>query len=276
MYPESLSVQRRIDPEHWAYRLLLSIDKQIAQKSAGIIVLTGNHAVQYSQTRNVDPGRIHVIPNWVDRDSIVLEDKNEFRSQTGISPDAFVLVYGGNIGKAAGVENLIKAMGELSPKRETVLVIAGSGTELAECQELASSIKNTRIIFHSPWKNEETSKLLAAADVLLLPTRGDQSLSSVPSKLLSYMLSAKPVLAMVLAESDTAQVIKEADCGWVIPPDDVDLLEAKILQLSQASPSELLVKGQNGRKFAAEHFTTNKLLPKVIEVIENTIVKGKK
>ena len=54
---------------------------------------------------------------------------------------------------------------------------------------------------------------------MILPTRGQQSLASVPSKLIAYMLAARPVIALALPHSDLAQVIEESHCGWVVPPD---------------------------------------------------------
>ena len=130
-------------------------------------------------------------------------------------------------------------------------------------------IKNVRIIFHTPWAYEDTSKVLAAADVLVLPTKGEQSLASVPSKLLSYLLASKPILAMVLPESVSADVIEKAACGWIVSPNNIDLLAKKVDKLASL-PEQLLDKmGYAGRQYALQNFTTESCLPKVIEIIKN-------
>lgn len=269
LYPESLAIQGRLKPSQWLYKSLLSIDRWITKQATGIIVLSDNFARIYEQTRQVNPHKIHTIANWVDQDSIVLMNKDEYRKEAKISSKAFVLVYGGNISKSSGIVTITNAMRSLNSEKEIVLVIAGSGSELQECKNLAIDIKNVQFIFHSPWEIEETSKVLAAADVLLLPTQGTQSLVSVPSKLLSYLLAAKPVLAMVLPESDTAQVIKNAGCGWVIPPDNAIQLAEKIEELSTIPSKVLEEMGQLGREYALKNLTTEALLPKVIQIIEN-------
>ena len=269
MYPESLVIQGHVKPGQWLYRFLLSIDKWIAKYAASIIVLSESHARLYSQIRAVLPSKIRVIPNWVDQNSIVLMDKNDYRNEAGISPGAFVFVYGGNIGKAAGVETIIEAMKKFRSDKEVVLIVAGSGSELTNCQKAAVEVDHARILFHTPWKPEETSRVLAAADVLILPTRGTQSLVSVPSKLLSYLLASKPVLAMVLPKSDTAKVIEDAGCGWVVPPENSELLVEKLLDIAN-TPLVLLVEiGQAGRDYALDHFTTEKSLPILIDILEN-------
>jgi glycosyltransferase involved in cell wall biosynthesis len=268
MYPESLVTQGRLKPGHWLYKLLLGIDRWIAGKAAALIVLSDRFAVGYTQLRRVPTSKVHVIPDWVDADSVVVLEKKAYRSEKDIPEEAFVLVYGGNVGAAAGVETVIDAMRLVKTGREISLVIAGSGSQLTACRKLAAGMANVHVLFHSPWASDETSKVLAAADVLVLPTRGSQSLASVPSKLLAYLLAARPVLATVLPESDTARVIEAAGCGWVIPPDDKESLAGKIEELT-GLPDHLLEKmGLAGRQYALRHFTSETCLPKVIEIIK--------
>ena len=268
MYPESLLTQGRLKPGQGLYKLLLLIDRWIAGQASAIIVLSEGFAGGYTQVRRIAPSKVHVIPDWMDSGSVVVLGKNDYRQEIGVSGDAFVLVYGGNIGVAAGVETLIDALNKVKTNREIVLVIAGSGSQLAACRKLAAGITNVRIMFHTPWASDETSKVLAAADVLVLPTRGTQSLASVPSKMLSYLLAARPVLAAVLPESDTARVIDKAACGWVVPPDSSDLLARKIEELA-GLPEQLLAKmGFAGRQYALQNFTAETCLPKVIGIIE--------
>lgn len=273
MYPESLLTQGRLTSDHWVYRILFAIDRWIARQANGMIVLSADFARSYAQSRQLDPARLHVIPNWVDQDSITLMEKCVYRQEVGISADALVLVYGGNIGKAAGVDSLIDAMGQLHPHREVILLIAGSGSQLEVCQKKAAQTPHARILFHSPWNSDDTSKVLAAADILILPTQGTQSLASVPSKLLSYLLAARPVLAVVLPQSDTAQAITDAGCGWVTLPDDIVSLTQKIEEVIQLPPETLACMGIAGREYALNHFTTEKLLPKVIQTMEKAAQK---
>ena len=269
MYPESLVVQGQLKRGQLIYKLLLWIDKWIASQASALIVLSNFFAEGYIQLRLTPPSKVHVIPDWEDSSSMTVLSKDDYRQEANISRKAFVIVYGGNVGRAAGVETVIQALSTVNVKREIVFIVAGSGSQLAACQKLAAEVTNIRILFHSPWASEETSKVLAAADVLLLPTQGKQSLASVPSKLLSYLLAARPVLACVLPESDTAQVIEKAGCGWIVPPDNPNLISNKIEELTSL-PKDLLEKmGAAGREFILQNFTSETCLPKMIEIIEN-------
>jgi glycosyltransferase involved in cell wall biosynthesis len=108
------------------------------------------------------------------------------------------------------------------------------------------------------------------ADVLLLPTIGKQSLNSIPSKLITYLLSGRPVIAAVLPESDTATAIVGSGAGWVVDPDSADLMASTIAAASTQSKESLMRMGAAGREFARQSFTRDSNLPKVIDILEKT------
>ena len=92
--------------------------------------------------------------------------------------------------------------------------------------------------------------MIKMADVLLLPTKGRQSLNSIPSKLITYLLSGRPVIAAVLPESDTAAAILESGAGWVVNPDSAELMAEAILAASEQSAESLRRMGSAGREYA--------------------------
>lgn len=265
LYPESLSVQGRIQPNHWLYRLLRRLDIQIARSASRLVVISESFKHVYTQDRGIPAEKIVVIPNWVDPQEIDLLPKEQFRQKAGIPANAFVVAYGGNIGAAAGVEAVIRAFA--GAPDGMLLLVAGDGSRKTECQSLAGKLGVQNIQFHSPWLKEETSEVLRAADVLVLPTQGQQSMASVPSKMLNYMLAARPILAVAVEGSETAEIIQKAGCGWVVPPGDEQALSAALRQLSEIDPALLEQMGQNGRAYAMEHFSKDVCLPRVIDVV---------
>ena len=56
-------------------------------------------------------------------------------------------------------------------------------------------------------------------------------------------------------DSDTANLINEANCGWVIPPENINLLAKSMLEASLLSSNELNIIGQNGCNFALEYLS---------------------
>lgn len=274
IYPESLFIQGRISENKLGYKLLIRIDRWIAKKSNALIFISEKQLANYIASRNIELKKTHVIPNWVQKNTIQLMSGVNYREEAGISPNAFLIVYGGNIGKASGLANVIKALKHIKAINQIVLLIAGSGSELTECQLLANQINKVKIIFHTPWAEIDTSKVLAAADLLLLPTQGNQSHVSVPSKMIAYMFSSKPILAIAARQSEICNLLESIDCGWVISSDNLEYLPSKIIEISESPSVILKEKGARGREYALENFTSEVALPKIISLLDE-IVRGK-
>jgi colanic acid biosynthesis glycosyl transferase WcaI len=111
--------------------------------------------------------------------------------------------------------------------------------------------------------------VLGAADVLILPTKGEQSRASVPSKLLTYMLGGRPIIAAALPGTELAHLVEKAGCGWVLLPDRPDLLAQKILEVMEIGYEERKEIGERGRQYVMKHFSKDVCLPQVIRIIEN-------
>jgi colanic acid biosynthesis glycosyl transferase WcaI len=269
LYPESLVTQKRVGAEGFLFKCIRGIDARIARRSAGIVVISERFAGTYRDSRGVAPERVHIVPNWADpRDVVTDEACRRFRDALGIPERAFVLAYGGNIGAAAGVETVIDATRHVSAHANVTLVVAGEGSRLEACRSAAIASGSSRIIFRAPWPAEETDVLLSMADVLVLPTSGAQSLASVPSKAIRYLLAGRPVLALALPDSDLAVLLKQSGGGWVVEPDRPDELAAKIEAVSRLSMEELNRIGQMGRGFALTNLTRDVCLPRVARVLE--------
>jgi colanic acid biosynthesis glycosyl transferase WcaI len=271
LYPESLVTQKRIAANGMLSRWIRGIDGCIARRSAGVVVISERFAGIYRGNRQVATERVHMVPNWADpRDAVPEEACRRFRDTLGIPKEAFVLAYGGNIGAAAGVETVIDALRSLSTHAKVALVVAGEGSRLEACRSAALPLGPSRVVFRAPWAEEETDVLLSMANVLVLPTSGTQSLASVPSKAIRYLLAGRPVLALALPGSDLAVLMEQSGGGWVVEPSRPDLLAAKIEEVARLSAAELNSMGQAGREFAIENLTRGVCLPRVTTVLERT------
>jgi colanic acid biosynthesis glycosyl transferase WcaI len=269
MYPESLIVQGRLGKQSLLAKLLVRFDGAIARSARSVAVITPAMAGPYADSRRLDPSGVLVVRNWMSEEWMgEAIDPGTFRKVVGIPPQAFVFGYGGNIGVAASVETLIEAFRWLGDLPDVHLLIGGGGSSLEQCQRLAEAVAPDRIHFRSPWPVGETAALLFAADVLVLPTLGAQSMASVPSKLISYMLSGKPTVALALDGSDTQAVMDEAEAGWVLSPGDPQAL-AKILRMIARLPAdELARRGASARAYAEANLTRAAGLPMLLSAFE--------
>lgn len=269
IYPESLMAQNRMgNGTAWYSKILRWMDIWIARNCQSLIVISEQFKRIYVQNRGIQEEKIHVIPNWIDNEQASVDrDDYSIRQFHNIPKDAFLVVYGGNIGVAAGVDAVIGAFQHLLDKENIYLLIAGDGSMLPECRRLAEKNELTRVKFHNPWLEQETFAVLRAADLLVLPTHGEQAYASVPSKLLSYMLSGRCILAVAPADSEVAGIISSSSAGWVMYPAYSDTLATSIKRISELLPEERIKYGRAGQDFSSQHYSKEVNLAKVVNLL---------
>lgn len=267
IYPESLISQGRISKEGLVSKTLYKIDEFISNNCSDIIVISKYFYNVYLD-REVPKTKLHVVYNWFDKAAPIKNDSSRlFRDKLDLTEDTFLSVYGGNISAASGIQDIIQAFSKIEPTTNHILCIAGEGAYLNTCRNLVKELNIENIIFYSPWPIEETEALLSSADLLLLPTYGEQSLSSVPSKLISYMLSQKPVLALAVDNSDLKDVIINSNTGWVVPPGNIDDLSIQWNEIRNLNKDILKSKGISGHDYALENFSAEKNLSQLVNII---------
>lgn len=264
VYPESL-VNKVPKLSGILNMILLPLDKYTLRNSGYVIAISDKMKSYLSKTRNVESDKIRVVKNWQNETSFVEASlKEDIKRQ-----DKFTFMYLGNIGPVAGVDLLIDAF--VSSKLEKArLLIAGSGSKRKELEDKVKKLKvnNVKFIDVPNGKVPETQEM---ADVMLLPIKKGAASSSIPSKLPAYMFSKKPIIGSVDTDSDTAKVIIDSKCGWVIKPEDEKLLSLVMKETFEIDSKDLLNKGELGFNYALEYLSKKHNLPRVVEVINKSL-----
>ena len=267
LYPESLSAQGRLRRKSALFRLLRSLDRWIAQTATAVVFPAASLARYYQLDRDLDLQKVHVVPNWTNLD-IDVSAQTDFRAGPGIPNDKFLFVFAGNVGVAAGVEQVINAFQQMPVQSEIGLLIAGEGSCLAACEAAAAKLPTGQVWFHHPFPASDTSAVLGCADAFILPTSGRQSLASIPSKLIGYMLSGKPVVAIADNDSGVAEIIRESGCGLVVGPESPEELFSALQAVSGLSRERLASMGDAGRRYARLKFTREACAPALADIVE--------
>ena len=255
VYPESLLNRLPAFVRAVIEAPLVAMDRRTAHRATRVVVISSNMRHTYVEGRQLPPGKVATIFDWQDEGLFEnLPERQEVHARSGIPRDRFTFMYLGNIGPVAGVEFLITAFARAS-LAHTQLVIAGAGSNKQACEALAQKLGLDTVRFIPCPTPRDAAVLQQMADVCLLPLRRGAGMSSIPSKLMAYLLSARPVLASVDAGSDTAHCIGEAACGWVGEPEDVEWLARKMADVAALPEPTLHAMGQSGRSYALEHFS---------------------
>lgn len=264
IYPESLASKLPdVKFLKWVVMKTLGpLDKYTLTHSAKIHTISDKMRDILSFSRRIPKDHFVIVRNW--------QDERPFLNctETKVQSTTFTFMYLGNVGPLAGVDVLINAF-EKADLDNARLVIAGSGSAKDHLQEVAKECKSQIEFWDVPGGMVPATQ--AKADVMCLPVKKGFAMSSIPSKLPAYMFSAKPVLASVDAESDTARCINDSNAGWVCEPENVEQISNLMQKIVGLNKEELNKKGTSGREYAVKEFSRTENL-KILAIACKAIV----
>lgn len=242
---------------------LLSPIDLFTQKNAQIIrTNTEEMAAYLSKTRKINKDKFLVVYNW--------QNENDFKTVENLSnPDSFVFSYVGSINVHSNVDLIIKSYGMVAAGR-TEMRIYGGGNKTDECKELAKKLNLAKVSFGYVARND-VPRVQAEADVLLMALPTGNGRLCMPSKLVSYMLSAKPVLASIDIDCEAARIIKESGCGIVVNPDDTVALADGMKRIIEIPFIKRCEMGSRAREYAQRVLSKEVNLKKVKDEIEKIV-----
>ena len=265
IYPECLFTHKKfpIFLQFVVSKLLLMIDKYNQKNAACIRTISDEMRDYLSSTRGIPFDRYIVVNNWQNDQDFM----NNFPNRE--ADGKIVFEYVGSINAHANVELIIKAFHEANIPN-SVLKIYGGGNHKDQCVQLANNLGNSNIIFVII-SRDKVAFVQSQADVLLLALPSGNGNLCLPSKMTSYMMSGKPIIASVDYDSATTRYLREADCGIAAEPDNVQQLAKSMAKFANLSVQELQEKGQKGRQFALETLSRKTNLIIVCEKIKAII-----
>jgi colanic acid biosynthesis glycosyl transferase WcaI len=126
-------------------------------------------------------------------------------------------------------------------------------------QDQAARLQLTNTSFLPLQPIERLSELLATADVGLIPQIGSANDNMLPSKLPNVMASQRLIIVAASHESELGQIIRRAQCGMRIEPEQPRQLADAITQLKSQHEDRQRM-GLNGRSYIEAHFSHNIVL----------------
>lgn len=237
--------------------------ENLSYRLADHVVVISSAFAAYVLTAGAKPAKISEIPNWADVDLIrPAQPDQRIRDRLGAHASDFLLVHTGNMGAKQDLSNVVAVAALLKGDKHIKFALIGDGQERGKITEQIAEqhLENIRLL---PLQaSSEFPAVLAAADVQLINQAPRVIDSVLPSKLLAYMASGRPVLAAAHPRSATADLVRRARCGVVVQPGRPESLAAQIRSMaSGVSGKQTLVEmGNHGRVYVEEHFDRSSVL----------------
>ncbi|MFD4179664.1 glycosyltransferase family 4 protein [Rhodococcus sp. NPDC058514] len=238
-----------------AARAVRVLESAVTRHADGVAVIHDGFMPDLVERLGVDRARIRAIRNWTHVAPPDPSASAAYRAARGWGHGDVVILHAGNMGAKQGLENVIAAA-RLADRQgcRVRFVLLGDGHQRTHLEAEGAGV--AALEFVPPIPEDEFPAAVGAADVLLVNERPGVAQMAVPSKLTSYFMSGKPVLAACDSNGFTALEVAASGAGICVPADRPDLLlrEAVRLGTDQALAQRL---GAAGRRYVAESLSAD-------------------
>lgn len=267
IYPECLFTNRNYPGilKACINGVLMPIDKYYQKHAACVRTISDEMRDYLAKTRGVANENYLVVNNWQNDADFLME--NPKRKDDG----KIIYAYVGSINEHANVDLMIMAFAEAAiPHSE--FRIYGGGNNKDYCVNLVKELGLANVVFDQV-SRDKVAFVQSQADVLVLALPKGNGNLCLPSKLTSYLLSGRPVLASVDQDSSTQRILEGEGCGKTVVPDDKEALVKGFKYFAELISEEREKIGKNSREYALKHLTREVNLQIVVSTIKAILTK---
>lgn len=214
--------------------------------------------VQYLLNHNseINPEIVEIAPNSNDIPSArqeLIVDNTTIRQKYNLPIDKPIFIYGGNMGKPQGIPFLIECMKAVKNREDCHFLIVGSGTEYGKIEAFIKehNPKSVSLFKYLPKADYDT--LANACDVGMIFLDYRFTIPNYPSRLLSYLMERKPIIAVTDPNCDTGTLAEDNGYGFYSPSNSV---EEFVKVVDKVLASDIIQMGENGYQFFLNNYTT--------------------
>jgi glycosyltransferase involved in cell wall biosynthesis len=231
-----------------------------AYRSADFITVHSAGNLKILNTEKQVPQRkTAIFHNWVNTKPADPDgaDGEDLKRSLGLK-DKFVILFGGVMGPAQGLEVILPAALELEDTNACFLLV-GDGTEKKKLQAMTANQGLSNVVFKPFVELHVYESLMQCADVGLVTLHQDMKTPVVPGKLVSFLSQKIPVVASLNPESDGRQIISEGNCGLVGPAGDGATLARNVRHLIE-NPQTVRDMGESGYAYVKAEMNLDKVM----------------
>ena len=254
-------------------RAMVLAERVLARRAAAMIANAESvrrHVEEYVPAWR---GRIDVVPNGIEwsppsEDAITAGDR--FRSERlGGGVDLLLAV----VARVAIMKNphlLLDALSLLPSETlgRARVVWVGAGRDkrfvagvLAHRESLGLS---DRVEFLAP--TDDVRAVYLASDAVVLPSSPGEGF---PNAVLEGLAHGRPVLATDVG--DAAAMVRHGENGWLIPPDNAEVLASALGELAATPPERLREMGESGSAFVLGEYSAERLVQRTMEIYRRVL-----
>ncbi|HEU5382730.1 MAG TPA: glycosyltransferase family 4 protein [Ktedonobacteraceae bacterium] len=207
--------------------------------------------------RGIPQERVMLLTNGANLSLFTPIPQTQARAELGWE-DRFTILYAGTYGLSHKLSTVLEAAECLREYTDIQFILVGDGVDKASLLAQAQERALANVTFLDAQPHELMPKVLAAADICLVPMRKLPLFEGrLPLKMFEIMASARPFVLGVEGEARQLAV-QEARAALAVEPENVRDLVDSILYLYK-HPQERELLGQRGRNFVEAKYDREQL-----------------
>jgi len=219
-------------------------------------------SLSWFQNRNYHTAASEVLYNW---GAVQPSPRgSKFRKKHGLEKK-ILFFYGGNIGTAQQIENLLDLASRMRDNPKVFFVFMGSGDSVPMVNEYLKSHASTNALCLPAESPEDFYAIQAEMDVGLISLHRDHTTHNFPGKILGYLGQGLPVLGCVNPGNDLLSLINDSGAGIVsISGDSQKLLQGAKALMSKAARRRC---SREALKLLKKRFSTEVAATQILRII---------
>lgn len=249
----------------FAARLFSRLETALLRVATQVVAISATLEIE-ARRRGVPAHRVSLMENWAPLDRLPVWTHDTPWAREHQVAQRPVFLYSGTLGRKHDPSILLSLARAIRERGGQVIAITeGEGAEWLREQATTAQVENLRIMPYQPF--DRLAEVLASADVLVALLEPSAGEFSVPSKTLSYLCAARPILASIPPENDAAKLVQHrARAGVVTPPGDHELFLENAVRLA-SDPSLRTAYGAAARSYAERHFQPAQIVQRFIDAV---------
>lgn len=204
--------------------------------------------------------KIEVLYNWASL-KMVKNSDDRYRKKLGLE-DKIVYFYGGNLGHAQDMMNIVKLAVNMKDEKKAHFVLVGAGDEYELIQKSIIEKNINNITLLPSVNQDEFKQMLAEFDIGLFTLNKNHKTHNFPGKLLGYMVQEMPILGSINHNNDLKNTLEEFNAGLVSVNGNDNLFYENARKLLDKNLRKNM--GLNAKKLLIDKFSVESAAKQII------------
>lgn len=255
----ALKILRKWNPIILYYRLLERLMFKNANYIGGLSKGYIDLAVKYHPF--VSKKNTKVILPWATNESYNLKSNTQNFAIEDLFKDKFVAVYGGNVGIAQDMNNIIELAKSCLEYNDIVFVIIGKGAKFEDVKKLCEDMELDNVKFFDFMPKEDYVRFISSCDVGLISLNKELGAPNFPSKTATLFSLSIPIVAAIDKVTDFGSYLDTYHVGLWSLSGDICSFKSNLIKLYN-DPVLLNEMSANAYNFYMNYMTVQKAFEK--------------